>query len=43
MIYNENEILQYIEENDVKLDVDNNNDAQDFAMDVFGEDTVSVK
>ena len=33
----------FIEENDVKLDVDNNNDAQDFAMDVFGEDTVSVK
>ena len=33
----------FIEENDVKLDVDNNNDAQDLAMDVFGEDTVSVK
>ena len=33
----------FIEENDVKLDVDDNNDAQDFAMDVFGEDTVSVK
>ena len=33
----------FIEENDVKLDMDNNNDAQDFAMDVFGEDTVSVK
>ena len=33
----------FIEENDVKLDVENNNDAQDFAMDVFGEDTVSVK
>lgn len=33
----------FIEENDVKLDVENNNDAQDFAMDVFGEDTVSIK
>lgn len=34
----------FIDENDVKLEVsDKNNDAQDFAMNLFGEDSVSVK
>ena len=33
----------FIEENDVKLDLkENNKDAQDFAMNIFGEDAVSV-
>lgn len=34
----------FIDENDVKLDMsEKNNDAQDFAMNLFGEESVSVK